>query len=228
MSITVLATAFASLAVGLQGCGTKASKPPTAPTVHTTTTTTSPPKSATTRAKHGSELRGDSQGIGLLQRMTDAYKRVPAVVVAGAVGGAPRQFVIVLEDGVAVAEQFSGGTGGTATKLVAPERLPTYALEPGTSCWQRLKPSNPQALTDIGHRFPEITGAATVARPERTSTGWTLKLTSAHINATYSIEAGTLQVRSITATAGTRTITEHVQTLTAVPTLYKPSPTCPS
>jgi hypothetical protein len=148
------------------------------------------------------------------------------VIVTATIEGAPARFVIVLSGGVVVAEQFSGGRGGTATKLVAPTHSPTYALEPGTSCWRQLATTDPQALTDIGQHFPETAGAANVGEPVRTRAGWLLSLTGHQRTATYSIVAGALHVTSVAVIDGGHRIVERQRALSAPPTLYAPSPKC--
>ena len=214
-------------AVLLAGCGSSSSSP-TAVTVATTRTGTHPARPGPNGSAAGA-LRGSRRGLALLAEIEQAYRAVPAVIITAPIGGAPAQFVIVLHDGVVVAEQFAGGQGRTATRLVAPEQSPTYALEPGTSCWRRLASSDPQALTDIGKRFPETFGETliTVAGPVRRSTGLLLRLREGQSTTTFSIDAHTRLVDSITVTKGGRSITEHVQPLTAKPTLYSPAPACP-
>jgi len=142
--------------------------------------------------------------------------------------GVHARFTMILARGVVVAEQFSGGSATTATKLVAPEHSPTYALESGSSCWRRLPGTDPQALTDIGEQVPEISGATSVASPMRTPAGWILIVTGHQTTARLAINAETLRVDSITASAGGRSIVEHLQTLNQAPRLYSPSPACAS
>ena len=167
-----------------------------------------------------------SAGAELLRRVTSSYGRVPAVLVTATVQGSSGRFSVILRRGVVIAEQFVGGAGRTATKLVAPPHSPTYALQPGTACWRQLSAANPQALMDIGERFPVVPGAVVLSAPQRTPVGWLLRVRITTTTAIYAIDRATLRVDSITFTQGRGSVTERVRALSAAPALIKPVPRC--
>jgi hypothetical protein len=164
--------------------------------------------------------------VALMRRVTQSYRRVPAVLASTKVGGVSAQYTIVLRDGLVVAEEFVGGTGGDVTKLVAPPGSPTYALEPGTSCWRKLARTNPYSFSNIGKQFPHIPKSVDMFPPQRTSTGWLMRVRTGATAATYDIDRATLQISSIKALARGRSTTESLRSLSSAPVLISPAPRC--
>ena len=157
--------------------------------------------------------------------MHAAYRPVPGVELTGRLGSLRVRFTLLLRRGVATAEAFRGTSGETVTVLVARGDGPTYAREPGSSCWRRLRRSNPQSLHDIGLRFPDVAGMR-VKAPRRAGDVWLLPFTTQGHSATLRISAKTHLVESVTTTRNGQTVTEHDRALTKRPKLPAPTPTC--
>lgn len=126
--------------VGTAGCGgTSVPRRDVA-----TRSSTNGPERATARAgSAGADLRGRSAGVALLTRVIHAYESVPAVLVSAELGGAPAKFTIILSHGITVAEQFVGGHGSHATKLVArciPRPMRRSLVPPAGGSWPRQIP----------------------------------------------------------------------------------------
>lgn len=198
-----IAFALVLAGVGIAGCGGTSGQPTT-----------------------GAVPGGGRASVALMRRVTQSYRRVPAVLASTKVGGVSAQYTIVLRDGVVVAEEFVGGAGRDLTKLVAPPGSPTYALVPGTSCWRKLAPSDPYSFSNVGKRFPHIPKRVDVFPPRRTATGWLLRVRTGATAATYDIDRATLLIRSIKALARGRSTTETLQSLRSAPALISPTPRC--
>lgn len=100
-----------------------------------------------------SAIIGSNETKALLARVHRAYLRVPAVELSVIPRRStirfPRRFVLILRNGVVIAEEFiRPGHGGT--RLVARRSGPTYSRQAGAKCWRRLPASNPQTLADVG------------------------------------------------------------------------------
>lgn len=177
-------------------------------------------------AKPGSVPRGDHAGVVLLGQVREAYAKTPAVVITGGTPALAVSFTLVLHNGVAVAEAFTGSRAAHQTVLVKPQNQPTFAHDPGTSCWRALAPSNRQSLTDVGERFPAYSGSSSVGAPVRAQQGWLLTLTAPGTSSTLSIDASTHLVRTIAVTGAAGHLTEHVQTPASAPPLPAAQPRC--
>jgi hypothetical protein len=184
------------------------------------------PASDAGAAVQPSHAGGDPRGLALLERVRTAYAAVPAVSVTARIGAHPIRFTLVLRRGVVVAEQLVSGEGAGATLLVAHGSGSTLAREPGSSCWRALPSSDPQALDDLGRRFPELPGMR-VGAPHATPTGWALPITGPGGPYTYAVDRGSGLLRSITVRSpGGAPIFEHVSRLRARPTLLTAAPRC--
>jgi hypothetical protein len=168
---------------------------------------------------------GDHDGLALLLRVHHAYAGAPAVAVSGRVGTLSFRFTLVLSSGIAIAEQFVGREPSRTTTLVARRGGPTFAREPGSSCWRTLRSSDPQAFENLGLHFPDQP-AMTVRAPQPTSAGWLLPVVVDGDPGTFSIDRSSAQVRSITVGAGGHRIVEHVTVLQSVPHLSTAEPRC--
>lgn len=168
---------------------------------------------------------GDQKGLALLARVHRAYADVPAVEVSGRTGALSFRFTLVLGTGVVVGEQFVGREPSRLTMLVARRGGPTFAREPGSSCWRVLRRSDPQAFENIGLYFPDQP-AMTVRTPQRTSTGWLLPVVVEGDPGTFSIDRSSIRVQSITVGAGRHRILEHVTPLQSAPHLADVQPRC--
>lgn len=169
--------------------------------------------------------RGNAKGLELLKRVHAAYRHVPAVLLTGRSGHLRVRFSLLLRRGVATAEEFRGTSPSGVTVLVARGSGPTYARQPGAACWQRLRRSDPQSLSDIGLRFPDA-GRMTVKAPRRTGKDWLLPVVAEGNRGTMRISAKTFLVESVSANTNGRTVTEHDYALTERPKLPRPSPRC--
>lgn len=189
------------------------------------------------RAGPAAAPRGNSQGLALLERVRSAYRHVPAILVTTRLGADRLLFVFALHEGVTSEEEFLGiGPSGT-TLMDARGNGPTYAREPGTSCWRRLAASD--SLQDAGLPFPDFPGASRVLveAPRRSGDSWLLTIVTegAHLGdsgtTTLRVNARTMQLDTMTveseARTGThRTATEHVEALSRRPTMPTPEPRC--
>jgi hypothetical protein len=168
---------------------------------------------------------GDRGGLALLGRVHHAYADVPAVAVSGRAGTLSFRFSVVLHSGIVIAEQFVGRESSRVTSLVARRGGPTFAREPGASCWRALRSSDPQAFENIGLHFPDQ-NAMKVLAPQTTSTGWLLPVVIDGGPGAFTIDRGSIRVRSISVGAGGQRILEHVTVLQAVPRLSRVEPRC--
>ena len=168
---------------------------------------------------------GDPLGLALLGRVHHAYVNVPAVTIRGGSGALTFRFTVVLRSGLAVAEQYVGTEPAGTTLLVARRGSPTFAREPGTSCWRQLMASDPQALEDIGLRFPDLPRMK-LERPRRTAGGWLLPVVSDGGPFLFAIDRKSMLIRSITIGAGGKRVLERVGALRSVPRLLLPKPRC--
>jgi hypothetical protein len=167
---------------------------------------------------------GDRDGLALLDRVHRAYAHVPAVLVSGRTGQLQFRFTLVLDSGVTVGEEFFAESPSGVTQLVYSRGGPTYAHNPGTSCWRALSRSDPQAFQNVGLPFPDQ-GGMRVGTPRAVSDGWLLPLTAGGDPGTFAVDkAG--RVGSITVVTGGRRIFEHVAALRSAPTLASPDPHC--
>jgi len=170
---------------------------------------------------------GDPAGLALLQRVHRTYVGTPAVAVSGQAGSLAFRFTLVLRSGVGVAEQFVGRTTSGTTTLVARRGSPTFAREPGSSCWRRLPASAPQSFENLGLHFPDQPGMI-VKAPRRTASGWLLPVVIDGAPAALAIDGKSLLIHTISigaATPGTRVV-EHVAVLRSAPKLFVPEPVC--
>ena len=168
--------------------------------------------------------RGNREGLELLARVHAAYRHVPAVATTGRIGPLHVRFSLLLHQGVINAEEFVG-TGSGVTTLVARGSGPTYAREPGTRCWRRLRRKNPQSLSDIGTRFPDLPRMQ-VKAPRRVGPVWLLPVVAQGHTATMRISAKTLLLQSLSVPEHGQTVTEHDQALGTRPKLPTPTPNC--
>jgi hypothetical protein len=168
---------------------------------------------------------GNRQGLALLAGVNRAYVRVPAVTISGRSGAFAFRFTVLLRSDVTVGEQYVGSGPGGTTKLVRQQGSPTFAREPGSACWRQLAASNPQALDDIGLRFPGQPHMR-VEHPRRTRSGWLLPVVGDGGHTVLTIDAKSMLLRSITVAAGGRRVLERVSALRSRPILFTPQPRC--
>jgi hypothetical protein len=174
---------------------------------------------------------GNAQGLALLARVHRAYERVPAITTTARFGTVTARFTLLLRDGVAVGEEYVGETPTGTTILVANGSGPTFAHEPGASCWRRLAASDSQSLEDIGVRFPDAYKTI-VGAPTRSGSDWLLPVRTEGQSpgeggsGTLHINATTLLLDSETVRLHGRTLVDHVQALTRQPPLSAPQPPC--
>jgi hypothetical protein len=181
---------------------------------------------AATATGAGTPPTGDGHGLQLLAVVHHAYLHVPAVSIAGKTGGFSFRFTLVLRSGVGVAEQFVGKSKAGTTKLVAPSGPVTYARDPGRTCWRRVPESDPQSFDNVGMRFPDHAGMR-VKKPRRASGGaWQLPAVVGGQPGVLLVDGKTAIVRTITVTAGSTSIVEHVRSLASAPKLAVPKPRC--
>jgi hypothetical protein len=96
----------------------------------------------------------------------------------------------------------------------------------GAACWRLVPASDPQALTDIGDRFPPYPKGAVVKVPRRTQNGWSLRVAANGKSSTFAIDRKTFLVRSITAREAGQHLEEHISNLASTPNLPSPRPRC--
>ncbi len=168
---------------------------------------------------------GDPRGLALLARVHAAYRHVPAVEVTGRNGAFRAHFSLLLHSGVATAEGYVGTSPVGVTRLVARGGGPTYAREPGTACWRKLRRSDSQSLTDIGTRFPDVPHMR-VKAPRRVGSVWLLPFVAKGHVFTLRISTRPLQLETLSITERGKTVTEHEKALQAKPTLPVPTPSC--
>jgi hypothetical protein len=111
------------------------------------------------------------------------------------------------------------------TRLVAPRGSPTFAREPGSSCWRRLAESDRQSFDNIGLPFPDQPRMR-VKAPQRTPTGWLLPIAVDDGPLALAIDASSMLVRSFNLTNQGTHIVEHAQNLASAPRLLVPQPRC--
>src|SRR5207249_5728946 len=155
-------------------------------------------------------------GLALLLRVHHAYAGAPAVAVSGRVGTLSFRFTLVLSSGIAIAEQFVGREPSRTTTLVARRGGPTFAREPGSSCWRTLRSSDPQAFANIGLQFPDQP-AMRVRAPRTTSSSWLLPVVVDGDPGTFTIDRSSARVRLISVGPPGRLALEHVSVLQDVP-----------
>ncbi len=168
---------------------------------------------------------GDRAGLALLERVHHAYADVPAVALTGQAGTLSFRFIVVLRSGIVVAEQFEGREPSKVTMLVARRGGPTFAREPGTSCWRALRSSDPQAFENIGLQFPDQPRMR-VRAPRTTSTGWLLPVVVDGDPGTFTIDRGSVRVRLISVGPPGHLALERVSVLHDVPRLTSVVPHC--
>jgi hypothetical protein len=167
---------------------------------------------------------GDRAGLALLDRVHRAYARVPAVTVSGQTGPLSFRWTLVLDSGVTVGEQFVAvGPGGVA-QLVVRRGGPTYARDPGSSCWRALKRSDQRSFENVGLPFPDQ-AQMKVGTPRTVAGGWQLPVVADGDPGTFSVDRGS-RVKSITVVASGRRIFERVTPLQSAPALASPDPHC--
>jgi len=167
---------------------------------------------------------GNRAGLALLDRVHRAYAHVPGVNVSGQTGQLQFRWKIALESGINVGEYFFAESPSGVTELVARRGGPTYAHNPGTSCWQELRKSDRPALANVGIPFPDQAGMK-VSAPRRVPGGWLLPVTAAGDPGTFSLDRSA-RVRSISVSTGGRSIFERVVALQSRPALPQPEPRC--
>jgi hypothetical protein len=168
---------------------------------------------------------GDAGGLTLLERVHQAYVGVPAVTLSGRAGSLSFRFTLLLHKGRGIAEQFvSSGPSGT-TKLVARRGSPTFAREPGSSCWRPLAASDPQSFENIGLPFPDQPHMRLKA-PRQTATEWLLPVVADGGPGTFAIDRKAMLIRSFTLTTHGIRIIEQARALHSAPTLLLPQPRC--
>ena len=181
--------------------------------------------SSTAGARSLAPPSGNRQGLRLLARVNEAYVHVPAAALSGHAGAFAFRFTVVLRSGVVVAEQdVVSGPGGT-TELVRRQGAPTFAREPGSTCWRRLAASDRQALEGVGLRFPDQPHMR-LQRPRRTASGWLLPVVGDGGHTVFLIDAKSMLLRSITIANGGKRILERVSALRSAPILLTPHPRC--
>lgn len=167
---------------------------------------------------------GDRAGLALLDRVHRAYARVPGVSVSGQAGQLGFRWTLALDAGITVGEQFVAEGPGGVSQLVVRRGGPTYARDPGSSCWRALRRSDQRSFDNIGLPFPDQAGMR-VEAPRAAAGMRVLPVVVAGDPGTFSLD-GSSRVRSITVVAGGRRIFERVATLRSAPALTSPDPRC--
>jgi hypothetical protein len=174
---------------------------------------------------------GDAAGLALLEKVHASYRDVPGVTGSAHVGPARFRFTLVLSAGVAVGEEVVVSTPAGTTTFVARAAAPTFTRERGASCWRQLAASDPEALDDLGFRFPDAFRVR-VDKPRRTADGWLLSVATWARGATkpeheeLAIDGTTYRVRTLAAEAGGTRVVERLNDLASSPTLPQPRPLC--
>jgi hypothetical protein len=109
---------------------------------------------------------------------------------------------------------------------VTTPRLANSRSGSGAAGWRLVPASDPQALTDIGDRFPPYPKGAVVKVPRRTQNGWSLRVAANGKSSTFAIDRKTFLVRSITAREAGQHLEEHISNLASTPNLPSPRPRC--
>src|SRR5262249_58002571 len=91
-------------------------------------------------------------------RVHQAYVDVPGVSVSGQTGQLQFRLKVALESGINVGEYFFAESPAGVTELVARRGGPTYAHNPGTSCWQALRKTDRPAVGNLGVPVTDQTG----------------------------------------------------------------------
>jgi hypothetical protein len=167
---------------------------------------------------------GDRAGLALLDRVHRAYAQVPGVSVSGQAGQLAFRWTLVLDSGITVGEQFVAEGPGGVSQLVVRRSGPTYARDPGSSCWRALRRSDQRSFDNIGLPFPDQAGMR-VEAPRAAAGTRLLPVVVAGDPGTFSLD-GSSRVRSITVVTGGRRIFERVTTLRSAPALTSPDPRC--
>lgn len=174
----------------------------------------------------------DPRGLALLAQINKAYTHVPGVKIGLTFNGVSvGSFTEVLRKDTVVAEQFVGSSSAGTTMLVAPEGSPTFAREPGSTCWKALPSKNPQTLTDIGHPT-SILGIGTlkgivVGPPIAGLDGdETLRIVQGATSSFLIINGKTLLIQRVDASTPGKLAEEYISNLTSTPKLLKPGPRC--
>ncbi len=168
---------------------------------------------------------GDAEGLALLARVHRAYRSVPAVAISGRTRSLSFRFALVLRSGIGIAEQFvASGPSGT-TMLVARSGTPTFARNPGSSCWRRLAATDRQSFTNIGLPFPDQPRMQ-VKHPRRTQTGWLLPIVVDDGPLAFVIDGRSMLIRSFNLTTQGTRIVEQAHNLNSAPALLVPQPRC--
>jgi hypothetical protein len=168
---------------------------------------------------------GDPAGLALLARIHRAYADVRGVTLSGRAGSLSFRFTLGLRSGVVESEQIAlSGPNGTST-FVARRGTPTFARDPGRSCWRRIPSSSDQAIENIGVPFPDQPKMR-VRPPRRTRTGWLLPVVGVGGPATFAVDRESLLIRSLTLTTQGMRIVEHARALKSRPAPAVPEPRC--
>lgn len=167
-------------------------------------------------------------GAALLARVVGAYEHVPAAVLVERSGSTTLTFTQILKHNTVVSELLVARAAGATTVLVVRHGPPTYAKEPGTSCWRVLPKSSGQNLTDVGRPF--LTHLFTLAglaidAPRRTSTGWVLTVSQAGATLHLAITRSLLLRRMIGTQSGQR-VDMDIENRATVPGLPTTTPRC--
>ena len=160
---------------------------------------------------------GNAKGLALLAKVERAYRTVPAVRLSGRTNNVDASFVIVLRNGIGVAESFAALAPQGSERLVTLRGF-TYELRVGTTCWRRLAKGSRAALEDVGTQFP-LSYRTTVGAPRRIASGWQLpvrmegKLKGEGGNAVLLVDGRTYSIRSNIAAGPNGGTVEHVTAL---------------
>ena len=109
--------------------------------------------------------------------------------------------------------------------MVARRGTGTFARDPARPCWRRVPASDPQALEDIGGRFPDSRGMR-VKSPRRTASGWLLPVVSDGSDLTFAIDGKSSLISTLTVVEQGSRVVEQVRSLRKAPALATPQPRC--
>lgn len=159
---------------------------------------------------------GDGLGIAFFATMHRAYLHAPGVKMTVVSRGSTQaifgHFLLQLRAGTVVGEEFVG-SGGDPNRVVARRGGPTFAWQPGGSCWRRVPRTDPRTLTDVGLPYPYPRAGAKAMAPRRQGSNvqltienpdrvWFLATQNAYGRSTkrivtYTIDARSNHIRSI-------------------------------
>jgi hypothetical protein len=177
---------------------------------------------------HDAAASRNAAGAALLARVVAAYEHVPGAIVIDRSATETVTFTQTLKAEKVVSEQAVATGNGATTVLVSRNGPPTFAKEPGTSCWSRLTKTSGQNLTDVGQPF--LTHLFTLPNvaigvPRRTATGWTVTVSQAGTTLTFTV-ARSMLLQSMVGTHSGQKAEVSIENLTRAPTLATPAPSC--